>query len=260
MCRRSEFEAHGLTRTVSLRHRNVCRDGFGLSNVADCVFLDLPAPWDALESAAEALRLDVAGRVCCFSPCIEQVLRTADTLRKQGWCEIETFESLVRNHESLTQARTAPLVPVSDAISKIREVERNKSQRRLGQIERSRRARIVKERAAELVAEGMPEAEAEAKAEVETAQTEDLDEEMEDPRGDVEEAIATATPWTVKLPDAREKERRELSQANVYSRTLPDVSLHGTSCVCVGHANAACPGRCEATPPTSRLPRCGHVC
>jgi tRNA (adenine57-N1/adenine58-N1)-methyltransferase len=237
----------------------VCREGFGLSNVADCVFLDLPAPWDALESAKEALRLDVAGRVCCFSPCIEQVLRTAEAMRKQGWCEIETFESLVRNHESLSQARTAPLVPVGDAIRKIREVEANKSQRRLGQIERSRRARVVKERAAALVAEGVAEKEAQAQAEAETAQAEaNGDEEMQDPRDAAEEALATATPWTVKLPDPRENVKRELSQANVYSRTLQDVSCAELRLRSVTMLTPL--RRCEATRRTSPLLHCGHAC
>ncbi|CEH18396.1 trna methyltransferase complex subunit cpd1 [Ceraceosorus bombacis] len=42
---RHEFGAHGLSPgTVQLRHRNVCKDGFGLTGVADAIFLDLPAP------------------------------------------------------------------------------------------------------------------------------------------------------------------------------------------------------------------------
>jgi tRNA (adenine57-N1/adenine58-N1)-methyltransferase len=41
---------------VTVYNRDVCNDGFGLENVADAVFLDLPSPWKALESAKAALK------------------------------------------------------------------------------------------------------------------------------------------------------------------------------------------------------------
>jgi tRNA (adenine57-N1/adenine58-N1)-methyltransferase len=37
-------------------HRDVCDEGFQLENVADAVFLDLPSPWKALESAKKAIK------------------------------------------------------------------------------------------------------------------------------------------------------------------------------------------------------------
>lgn len=40
------------------------------------------------------------GRICCFSPCIEQVQRTADELRRQKFAKIETVECLSREIES----------------------------------------------------------------------------------------------------------------------------------------------------------------
>ena len=55
-------------------HRDVINHGFPehLNQQIDSVFLDLPAPWLAVPHAAKALR--AGGRLCCFSPCIEQVL------------------------------------------------------------------------------------------------------------------------------------------------------------------------------------------
>lgn len=82
---RAEFARHGLTPAVSLTHRNVCRDGFAPAAHADAVFLDLPAPWDAVPHAKAALRTDRPARICCFSPCVEQVLRTVAALNAAGF-------------------------------------------------------------------------------------------------------------------------------------------------------------------------------
>ena len=53
-CRR-EFEAHGLLDTIELEHRNVCKDGFGSASDVDAVFLDLPAPWEAIKDARSVM-------------------------------------------------------------------------------------------------------------------------------------------------------------------------------------------------------------
>lgn len=44
----------------------------------------------------------VGGRICSFSPCIEQVQRTSDTLRDLGFEEVTTMECLVRNFDVRT--------------------------------------------------------------------------------------------------------------------------------------------------------------
>jgi tRNA A58 N-methylase Trm61 len=72
---REEFALHGMADIVTLTHQNVCKDGFNLTDAADsgdlpaqiahpnfslrhlAVFLDLPAPWDAVEHAKQALRV-----------------------------------------------------------------------------------------------------------------------------------------------------------------------------------------------------------
>lgn len=136
---RVEFAAHGMDKVIVLNHRNVCKDGFGLTNAADSVFLDLPAPWEAVGHAVQALRRDIVTRICCFSPCIEQVLKTVTALNERGFTDVETFESLVRTHESLSAA--GPEVSVDEAINRIRVVEKRKEIRRLIQIEKARTAK-----------------------------------------------------------------------------------------------------------------------
>jgi tRNA (adenine57-N1/adenine58-N1)-methyltransferase catalytic subunit len=125
-----EFMQHGMSEYVILQHRNVCKDGFDLQDEIDCgkseavtpsikcrfrltylitplniarpVFLDLPAPWDAISHVKRAARVrpihpssaallftasqkDRIVRICCFSPCIEQVLRTVSALNEHGY-------------------------------------------------------------------------------------------------------------------------------------------------------------------------------
>ena len=81
-----EFERHGLSDIITIQHSNVYKDGFnGLENEVDSVFLDLPAPWEALEHCKKAMRKDRPSRICCFSPCIEQVIKTCTSLSDLGF-------------------------------------------------------------------------------------------------------------------------------------------------------------------------------
>eukprot|EP01135_Chromosphaera_perkinsii_P005581 Nk52_evm6s353 gene=Nk52_evmTU6s353 len=94
-----EFREHGLGDNVKVYHRNVCRDGFGLKDTADAVFLDLPAPWEAVVSAKESLKKNGKSRFCSFSPCIEQIQRTADSLRELQFTNIECFEVIAKPYD-----------------------------------------------------------------------------------------------------------------------------------------------------------------
>lgn len=94
-----EFELHGLSpKLVTIEHRDVCKNGFGLKDKVDAVFLDLPAPWEAIAYAKEAMNRTALARICCFSPCIEQVQKTCVALRKNGFFDIEMFECLIKEH------------------------------------------------------------------------------------------------------------------------------------------------------------------
>ncbi|KAJ2749844.1 tRNA (adenine-N(1)-)-methyltransferase catalytic subunit trm61, partial [Coemansia nantahalensis] len=107
-----EFVDHKLASVVTIEHRDVLAGGFGKSDIADAVFLDLPAPWDAVSAAKEALRKDAIGRICTFSPCIEQVQRTVVALDEHGFSDIRMFECLAKDHE----IREVPLPDIAEAI------------------------------------------------------------------------------------------------------------------------------------------------
>merc|ERR1711962_1488602 len=93
---REEFDRHfGEGKYVTCACADACVDGFNLEDKADAVFLDLPTPWDAIPHAKKALKKS-GGRICSFSPCIEQVQRTSNALRRARFCEVKTMEVLVR--------------------------------------------------------------------------------------------------------------------------------------------------------------------
>lgn len=94
-----EFQEHGLDSVVTCAHRDVCQDGFGIEGLADAVFLDLPHPWKAVDAAAAALKPGCVGRLCSFSPCVEQVQRTCEALRAHGFVDVVTWECLERPYE-----------------------------------------------------------------------------------------------------------------------------------------------------------------
>lgn len=128
---REEFALHGFSQTVTLTHRNVCKDGFTVTDAADALFLDLPAPWDAIPHAKKALRKDLTARICCFSPCMEQVLRTVSALNDAGFTDITMYETLLRPHE-VNQVPT--LQPISQVSDKLKKSEIRREEKRLKQI------------------------------------------------------------------------------------------------------------------------------
>lgn len=62
-------------------------------------FLDLPSPWEAIPYLVEAFDTQRVGRVCSFSPCIEQVQLTVNALEAHGFFDIKMFEVLLRTHD-----------------------------------------------------------------------------------------------------------------------------------------------------------------
>ncbi|XP_072284447.1 tRNA (adenine(58)-N(1))-methyltransferase catalytic subunit TRMT61A [Pyxicephalus adspersus] len=93
-----EFQQHKVDHLVRVKNQDVCKTGFGVSHIADAVFLDIPSPWEAIGHAKDALKIE-GGRVCSFSPCIEQVQRTCLALTEHGFTEINTLEILLRVYD-----------------------------------------------------------------------------------------------------------------------------------------------------------------
>ena len=88
---------HGFTSAlVTVAVHNVCTSG-GLPvppRSLDAVLLDVPSPWLAIDAAVAALRRP--GRICTFSPCIEQVQKNCDKLKSVGFHSIETITIVPR--------------------------------------------------------------------------------------------------------------------------------------------------------------------
>lgn len=51
-----EFKEHRVDHLVTVRNQDVCKDGFGVTGVADAVFLDIPSPWEAVCHAKAAMK------------------------------------------------------------------------------------------------------------------------------------------------------------------------------------------------------------
>lgn len=92
---------------MTVTHRDVLANGFLLKNEEsgetlvsensiDAVFLDLPRPQDAIGHAHQVLKKQ--GRLCNFSPCIEQVQKAIEQMAKLGFYDIRTFETLSRDY------------------------------------------------------------------------------------------------------------------------------------------------------------------
>jgi tRNA (adenine57-N1/adenine58-N1)-methyltransferase catalytic subunit len=157
---REEMKQHGLDRIVTVTERDVYGQGFSIPETgtaqstatsANCIFLDLPAPWQALPhltrgtSSEDPSPLDPqqAVHICTFSPCIEQAQKTVSALRRHGWLEIEMVEmqqkriDVRREYTGLEyegmRGVNATAATVDEAISKLKQVEERSRDFRTGQ-------------------------------------------------------------------------------------------------------------------------------
>lgn len=87
---------------------DVVKSGFvGIKDgEADAVFLDLPAPYVMGKEVARVLKPN--GTVCTFSPCLEQVQRSAEMFRRGPFHSVRTVTAPVRTYETREQILGTP--------------------------------------------------------------------------------------------------------------------------------------------------------
>jgi len=71
----------------------------------DVVVLDMPTPWLVVSHAYKALKN--TGIFASFSPTIEQVIKTVETMKNVGFTDLETVECWVRKYQ-VEAGRTRP--------------------------------------------------------------------------------------------------------------------------------------------------------
>lgn len=145
-----EIREHKLS-NVTITHRDVCKNGFRLDLTApegegrldaSAVFLDLPSPWLAIPNLKAVVSRERSTAICCFSPCIEQVTRTVEALKKEGWQHIEMVEVSAKKWEGHKEMVRS----IDDAMERLRDVKR----RRLSGLKK-RNERIEKEKRGESI-------------------------------------------------------------------------------------------------------------
>jgi len=93
----------GLDRYVEVKNQDITK-GIDEKEV-DAVMLDMATPWLVVPHAYSALK--GSGSLVSFSPTIDQVVKTVEALKENGFVNIETFESLLRRMQ-VAKGKTRP--------------------------------------------------------------------------------------------------------------------------------------------------------
>lgn len=73
------------------------KGGFQLGQAAaHAIFLDLPEPWLAVPHAAYTIKAN--GRICSYSPCMEQTQKTVAALKQNGFHSLRTVEARLKEY------------------------------------------------------------------------------------------------------------------------------------------------------------------
>ena len=97
------LERAGLADFAELKNKDVTV-GIDEKDI-DAVILDLAVPWLVIPHALAALKS--SGMLVSFSPTIDQVVRTVETLKENSFTDIETVECLMRGMQ-VERGRTRP--------------------------------------------------------------------------------------------------------------------------------------------------------
>jgi len=101
---REHLELHGLSSRVRLVKQDV-REPLGVTGL-DAFFLDMPDPWNALDSVYQAVK--PAGAVLAYVPTVNQVEKTVLSMERHGgFADIHAYETLLREY-SVEEGATRP--------------------------------------------------------------------------------------------------------------------------------------------------------
>jgi len=93
----------GVSECVDLKNKDIT-EGVDERDV-DAVVLDMATPWLVVPHAYSALK--GSGVLVSFSPTIDQVVKTVEALKEEGFVDIETIECLVRGMQ-IERGKTRP--------------------------------------------------------------------------------------------------------------------------------------------------------
>jgi len=93
----------GLSDIVELKVKDIT-GGIDETNV-DAVILDLAVPWLVVPHAYAALK--PCGTIVSFSPTIDQVVKTVEALKENGFVDVETIECIMRGMQT-DRGKTRP--------------------------------------------------------------------------------------------------------------------------------------------------------
>lgn len=88
---------------VEIKNKDITQ-GIDESNI-DAVILDLATPWLVITHAHKALK--GSGTIVSFSPTIDQVIKTVETMQQNRFVDIQTIECLTRGMQ-IEQGKTRP--------------------------------------------------------------------------------------------------------------------------------------------------------
>ncbi|OWB77637.1 hypothetical protein B5S32_g1811 [[Candida] boidinii] len=198
---KEEFETHKLT-NFEITHRDVCNDGFEITNDetkesvnvdGDIVFLDLPSPQEAIPHLDKVIAKDRVVGICCFSPCFEQVVKTVEALKNNGWSDVELTEVAAKKWE----ARKDMVREVDDALARLKDVKK-RQQEGIQRFKDAKRQRTLKNSTTDT--EG-------SSNETETPETE-LTEDTETISPDTESSKLEAENNDTKIPEQKGKSQK----------------------------------------------------
>ncbi|KAJ3441739.1 tRNA (adenine(58)-n(1))-methyltransferase catalytic subunit trmt61a [Anaeramoeba flamelloides] len=128
---KKEFQENGISHLINAEKRNVLEKGFDfVDSCVDSAIFDLPLPWKIIPEAERILKPN--GMICLYSPCIEQVQLTCETLRKYNFIEIETIECIKRTYISFEKEnkRIIPEFNLQKDSEKEQIIEQTKKRKR----------------------------------------------------------------------------------------------------------------------------------